>query len=90
MLVHGSRTIAGLFERGVLFLRCFGERYVPCCTAESAGVFPGRSTAWLSSQGLPHAERFLLCGNSRMVVDARDILIGRGVPFTNVIAEIYF
>ena len=33
---------------------------------------------------LPAAERFLLCGNSGMVVDARDILIGRGVTFADV------
>jgi len=35
-------------------------------------------------------DRFLLCGNSLMVVDARDILIRRGVPFASVVAEIYF
>ena len=66
-------------------------RYVPCCTRETGtGVFEGRPTAWLSAKPLPVAERFLLCGNSGMVVDARDILIGRGVKFADVIAEIYF
>jgi ferredoxin--NADP+ reductase len=90
LLLHGSRTIAGLMERE-FFSSAMDGRYVPCCTREKApGVFEGRPTAWLSGQPLPAAERFLLCGNSRMVVDARDILIGRGVKFADVIAEIYF
>ena len=89
-LVHGSRTLAGLIQRGY-FSDVLGERYIPCCSREtSPGVFPGRSTAWLASETLPGAERYLLCGSSRMVVDARDILIGKGVPFTSVVAEIYF
>ncbi len=68
-----------------------GGSYVPCCTREKEeGVYPGRTTAWLSEKRLPAAERFLLCGNAEMVVEARDILIGRGVPFADVVAEIYF
>jgi len=90
LLLHGSRSIAGLLERG-LFSSLLGDRYVPCCTREPAqGVFGGRTTAWLSERRLPAAERFLLCGSSEMVVEARDILIGRGVPFADVVAEIYF
>jgi ferredoxin-NADP reductase len=89
-LVHGSRTVAGLIDRA-FFSSLLDGKYVPCCTRERAeGVFPGRPTAWLSAEPIPAAERFLLCGNSGMVVDARDILIGRGVPFADVIAEIYF
>jgi len=89
-LVQGSRTLAGLYLRGY-FSSVLGARYVPCCSTESAaGVFSGRSTAWISSAALPDAERVLLCGGSRMVVDARDALIARGVPFERVISEIYF
>jgi ferredoxin--NADP+ reductase len=90
MLLHGSRNLDGLIERA-WFASLLDGRYVPCCTREKAGgVFEGRTTAWLSERPLPAAERFLLCGNSGMVVDARDILIGRGVKFADVIAEIYF
>ncbi len=89
-LVHGSRTLAGLYLRGY-FASVLGERYVPCCSAETGeGVFPGRTTAWLASTDLPAAGKYLLCGSSGMVVGARDILIGRGVPFEQVISEIYF
>ena len=90
LLIHGSRSIAGLLDRD-FFSSALNGRYVPCCSREQeTGVFAGRPTAWLSAQPIPAAERFLLCGNSGMVVDARDILIGRGVPFADVIAEIYF
>ena len=89
-LIHGSRTIAGLLHRK-LFADVLGDRYAPCCTRETAsGVFHGRPTEWLTLQRLPLASRYLLCGGSRMVVDCRDIIIAKGVPFENVIGEIYF
>jgi ferredoxin/flavodoxin---NADP+ reductase len=89
-LIHGSRTIEGLFSRE-LFDSALEERYFPCCSRETAhGVFRGRPTEWLTEQSLPRAERYLLCGSSRMVVDARDIVIGKGVPFASVLSEIYF
>jgi ferredoxin--NADP+ reductase len=89
-LIHGSRTIAGLLHRE-LFASALGERYVPCCSREPAdGVFHGRPTEWLTLERLPVGARYLLCGGSRMVVDARDIIIAKGVPFESVIGEIYF
>ena len=90
ILVHGSRSIAGLLERG-LFTAALAERYFPCCSRESApGVFQGRPTEWLATGPLPAVPRYLLCGGSRLVVDARDIIIGKGAPFASVIGEIYF
>lgn len=89
-LIHGSRTIAGLLHRG-LFADALGDRYLPCCSRETAeGVFHGRPTEWLTLQRLPLASRYLLCGGSRMVVDCRDVIIAKGVPFESVIGEIYF
>jgi len=89
-LVHGSRTLAGLFL-AEYFSSVLGGRYVPCCTRESRdGVSRGRVTTWLASANLPAVDRYLVCGGSRMVVDARDVLIERGVPFNRIEAEIYF
>jgi ferredoxin/flavodoxin---NADP+ reductase len=89
-LVHGSRTLAGLYLRGY-FSSVLDGRYVPCCSTEkAAGVFFGRSTAWLSRAALPDTQRCLLCGSAGMVVDARDVLIARGVPYERVVSEIYF
>lgn len=89
-LVHGSRTLAGLFL-AEYFSSVLDGRYVPCCTSEGReGVYGGRTTAWIAAAVLPTAERYLVCGGSRMVVDARDALIARGIPFDRIGAEIYF
>ena len=90
ILVQGSRTVASLLERK-LFASSLGDAYIPCCSRENAeGIFSGRTTEWLTSRPLPFVPRFLLCGSSRMVVDARDIIIGKGAPFASLIGEIYF
>jgi ferredoxin/flavodoxin---NADP+ reductase len=90
ILVQGSRAAAGLLERG-LFSGALGERYFPCCSRETGeGIFSGRTTEWLATQPLPAVPRYLLCGSSRMVVDARDVIIGKGAPFASILGEIYF
>ncbi len=90
-LVHGSRLASGLYYRKY-FAAVLKERYVSCCTKEAGdGIFSGRLTAWLGQQeDLPTSGRFLLCGSAEMVVDVRDLLIARGVPFGNISSEIYF
>jgi ferredoxin-NADP reductase len=89
-LVHGSRRLSGLFFRDY-FREVMAGGYAPCCSAEEEpGVYRGRVTAWLSSQPLPLEATYLLCGSSEMVVDARDTLVGRGIPYAKVGAEIYF
>jgi len=89
-LIHGSRTLAGLYLRNY-FSSALGGRYIPCCSSEAAeGVFFGRTSAWLVRECLLTADRYLLCGSSRMVVDVRDVLIAQGVPFDRIVAEIYF
>ena len=90
LLLHGSRSLAHLLDRDY-FTSVMGDRYIPCCTREKEeGVFAGRPTEWLRERPLPPSDLYLLCGNSGMVVDTRDILITRGVSFTQVISEIYF
>jgi ferredoxin--NADP+ reductase len=90
MLIHGSKTIEGLAGRDY-FTESLGARYSPCCSREKGdGVFAGRPTQWIESHELPPVERYLVCGNSLMVVDMRDILISKGIPFDDVVAEIYF
>ncbi len=89
-LVHGSRTLEGFLYRRELEAALGGE-YVPCCSAGSGpGVFAGRLTEWLRRTDLDAGARYLLCGSPAMVVDVRSLLIGRGVPFERILAEIYF
>ncbi len=89
-LVHGSRAVAGFHFRKY-FTNLLADRYICCSSQERAdGVFAGRLTEWLSRQALPADQRYLLCGSAGMVVDVRDLLIGKGVPFKQVLSEIYF
>ncbi|HCM25346.1 MAG TPA: oxidoreductase [Treponema sp.] len=91
ILVHGARAAGGFFFSDE-FAALMGERYVRCASREgSPGLYPGRISAWLRGRDRLEADRrYLLCGGTDMVVDIRDILISRGVPWANVLSEIYF
>lgn len=90
-LIHGGRTPDRFYYRQY-FARSLGERYTCCCSQGSPPwAYPGRLTAWLEERDdLPADARYMLCGGSAMVVEVRDILIGKGVPFENIASEIYF
>ncbi len=77
----------------LLFLKQkLGERYLRFCTTESnSEINCGRITNFLETTDLIIPERkYYLCGSPEMVVEVRDILLNKGVPFENIIAEIYF
>lgn len=68
-----------------------GENYIRCCSRESScNVFPGRVTKYLSEIDSLPSVKFYLCGKALMVVEVRDLLIEKGIPFENILAEIYF
>lgn len=54
------------------------------------------NTIWITAPGgeftgdKDPALKYYLCGSADMVVEARDILISKGIPFGNIISEIYF
>ncbi|MCG6189594.1 ferredoxin--NADP reductase [Maribellus maritimus] len=97
---------SGLFENkklihGVSYLNQFyfedeldwalGKNYVRCCSRESScDVYPGRVTAYLAEQSHFPNQKYYICGKAIMVVEIRDLLIEKGVPFENIVAEIYF
>jgi len=58
--------------------------------ADLAEARPGGLLGWLRYNQLPPDRRYLLCGSTGMVVAIREQLIARGVPFANILAEIYF
>lgn len=91
VLIHGNRYLEQFlffdaFESGL------GSRYIRCCTAEDDGnVFNGRVTAYLEELPALNTQlKYYICGNAEMVVDTRDVLIMKGVPFDHIISEIYF
>ncbi len=90
-LVHGVRHV-NQFYFETEFREALGDHYFRCCSAEKTpGVFPGRVTAFLENQpDLPAENKYFICGQAAMAVETRDVLISRGIPFTNIITEIYF
>jgi ferredoxin--NADP+ reductase len=90
-LIHGARFLNQFYFEDELEWT-MGDRYIRCCSREqSCDVFPGRVTKYLEEiAGLPTDINYYLCGTAPMVVDVRDLLISRGVPYKNILAEIYF
>jgi len=91
VLIHGSRTTDAFYFSDEL-LNDFGPRYVRCCSQqEGEGTYHGRVTQYLESLNkLPVDQKYYLCGSAEMVVECREILLSKGIPFSNVVAEIYF
>jgi len=91
ILIHGGRTLDAFYFSKEL-LNAFGDRYVRCCSQQKGeGVYSGRVTRYLEEQdNLPEDQKYYLCGGAEMVVQCREILLMKGIPFNNIIAEIYF
>jgi ferredoxin/flavodoxin---NADP+ reductase len=91
VLLHGGRFREFFYFQDE-FLPVLKENYIRCSSREKgAGLFPGRLTDYLKQHpDLPANIKYYLCGSAEMVVDARDILISKGIPFANIVSEIYF
>ncbi|HZK09361.1 MAG TPA: hypothetical protein VFC92_14345 [Bacteroidales bacterium] len=91
LLIHGGRFLHS-FYFAEEFKETLGENYIRCCSNESGdGLFHGRLTTWLQQQpNLPTDRKYYLCGSAEMVVETRDILIEKQIPYDNIVAEIYF
>jgi len=90
-LIHGARQLNQFYFEDELEW-AMGDRYIRCCSQEqSCNVYPGRVTKYLEEfNELPVDINYYLCGKALMVVEVRDLLISRGVPYQNILAEIYF
>ena len=90
-LIHGSRYLEQFFFYDEFF-ETLGQQYIRCCSSEyDDHVYHGRVTTFLAElESLDTNMKYYLCGSAEMVVDTRDILIGRGVSFDHIISEIYF
>jgi ferredoxin--NADP+ reductase len=91
VLIHGERYLERFYFYDE-FSTAFGENYLRCSSREASDeVFNGRVTEYLKeASSLPPDFKYYLCGRAEMVVEARDILIQRGIPFDSIISEIYF
>lgn len=89
-LIHGVSYLNQLYFEDELE-EAFAEKYIRCCSRESScDTFRGRVTDYLSRLNTLPGITYYICGKSLMVVEVRDLLISKGVPFERIIAEIYF
>lgn len=89
-LIHGVRYLNQFYFEDELEEQ-LEENYIRCCSREaSCNVLHGRVTDYLKTiNELPQVNYFL-CGKALMVVEVRDLLIEKGIPFDRIFAEIYF
>ncbi len=90
-LLQGARSPDGFFFHNQ-FTAQMGDRYHRFCTTQSGdGIIFGRITHYLEQEkNLEPDILYYLCGNNQMVIDVREILLRKGVPYENIRAEIYF
>ncbi|MDY0200393.1 MAG: hypothetical protein RBR40_05325 [Tenuifilaceae bacterium] len=91
ILIHGV-SYPEYFYFNDYLEKNLGREYIQCCSrCPSDEFFQGRVTRFLNEwKGIHPDQKYYLCGSAEMVVDTRDTLIARGVPFANINAEIYF
>ncbi len=91
VLIHGARLLNQFYFDDELEW-ALGNNYIRCCSREtSETVFAGRVSDYLLVKNhFPKDYKYYLCGKSSMVVDVRDILISKGIPYEHIFAEIYF
>jgi ferredoxin/flavodoxin---NADP+ reductase len=91
VLIHGNNSLSD-FYFSELLVNLLGKNYIRCYTGnEECNYIKGRVKFYIDSfVKLPIDIMYYLCGSAEMVVDIRDILIRKGVPFQNIHAEIYF
>jgi ferredoxin--NADP+ reductase len=90
-LLHGV-SFANQFYFEDYLRKELGDNYIRCCSRDRDGDhFPGRITEYLLAlPELPKGDKYYLCGQALMVVEVRDLLIQKGVPYGQIYAEIYF
>ena len=91
LLLHGSRSIEDFYEAEYLEAK-LDEKYIKCYTGEEEfGDFRGRVTSYIREiSELDPNYKYYLCGSAEMVVESREALISKGIPFQNIRSEIYF
>ena len=91
VLIHGVRCLNQFYFDEELEW-ALGKNYIRCCSRETSdNVFSGRVTDYLlEANNFPKDYKYYLCGKSLMVVDVRDLLISKGIPYDHIFAEIYF
>ena len=90
VLVHGAR-FANQFYFSNDWENALGDHYYRYCSGEDVEVaHSGRVQQYLDGIEIPADYKVYICGQAQMCVEVRDLLIAKGVPFGNIVVEIYF
>lgn len=65
-------------------------RYTLCTSRDGSGSYAGRVTKLLEEMEFEPNTHFYLCGNSKMIYDALEIIKAKGFSRANVSTEVYF
>lgn len=89
-IIHGAATREGFYFADE-FSAMSPDGYIRCCSRERhEGFYYGRVTDYLRETKLSRDILYYLCGKTEMVVEVRDLLIQKGIPFNSIHTEIYF
>jgi len=90
ILLHGVRR-ADQFYFSEDWHSAPGVEYHRFCSGEEVDGIPrGRINQYLELHDLPKERKYYICGQATMCVEVRDLLISKGIAFTNIVVEIYF
>lgn len=85
-IIHGVRNMNEAYDAAD-----YQETGMVVCTSrDQSGNYYGRLTDYLLETELDLHRQVYLCGNSKMIFDAMDILLSRGVSQGQIFTEVYF
>ncbi len=85
-LIHGVKNDSEAYAR-----KDFDpNRYTLCTSRDGSGTYTGRVTKLIENTTFEPETHFYLCGNSKMISDAVEIIKSKGFPRSSISAEIYF
>lgn len=85
-MIHGVKNATEAYARNSFNQ----ERYTLCTSRDGSGNYVGRVTKYLEENTFEPETHFYLCGNSKMISDAMEVIKNKGFSRANVSAEIYF
>lgn len=90
ILVQGAR-LENQFYFSKDWKNSLGANYHCFCSGEDVeGTRRGRVQQYLIDADISKDWKIYICGQAQMCVEVRDLLIAKGIPFGNIVVEIYF
>ena len=90
ILLHGVRRPDQFYFHDE-WVTALKDDYHRFCSGEDIDGIPwGRVNQYLEQNELAKDRKYYICGQATMCVEVRDLLIEKGIPFTNIVVEIYF